>query len=44
MPWQFRWNKFIEALDKSVDDSIKLEIIKKFMAAQRIRVYRSSKD
>jgi hypothetical protein len=44
MPWQFRWNKFIEALDKSVDDSIKLEIIKKFMATQRIRVYRSSKD
>lgn len=41
--WQTRWNKFIEALDTSMDDSIKIEIIKKFMAAQRIRVYRASK-
>jgi 5-methylcytosine-specific restriction endonuclease McrA len=40
-PWQIRWNRFIEALDKSVDDSIKLEIIKKFMLAQRVRVYRT---
>ena len=41
--WQTRWNRFIEALNKSADDSIKLEIIKKFMAAQRTRVYRANK-
>ena len=42
--WHTRWNRFIEELNKSTDDSIKLEIIKKFMAAQRIRVYRASKN
>jgi len=41
--WQTRWNRFREALNKSADDSIKLEIIKKFMAAQRTRVYRANK-
>jgi hypothetical protein len=41
--WQMRWNKFINNLNSSPDDSKKLEIIKKFMTAQRIRVYRASK-
>lgn len=41
--WQTRWNRFREALNKSADDSIKLEIIKKFMTAQRTRVYRANK-
>ena len=41
--WQMRWSKFMNNLNSSSDDSKKLEIIKKFMTAQRIRVYRASK-
>jgi hypothetical protein len=43
-PWQTRWNKFVDNLNSSADDTKRLEIIKKFMAAQRTRVYRSSKE
>jgi hypothetical protein len=41
--WQMRWSKFMNNLNSSSDDSKKLEIIKKFMTAQRTRVYRASK-
>lgn len=40
-PWQTRWNKFVDNLNSSADDTKRLEIIKKFMTAQRTRVYRS---